>query len=422
MKNSKVLLMIALFLTGSLFISSCVKKEFDEPPPVDIPVGNVLTIGDLYQMYQDSVVAVSGVTTYKFTKDYSVYAVVTMDDKLGNIYKSAYIEDATHAVNLHLLSSGGLYEGDSVRIYLKGLVLGEYSGMLQLDSVNVDKHVFKQATGKHKTPKLVTITEIISNSTNPEYKGKLIRIDSVEFVNSNATWADVDNQTSVNNNIQDEDKNQLIVRTSGFSSFAGDSLPKGNGTIIAIYSPYNEDLQLYVRDPEELSMNGDLLVVPDYLNKDFTDEDIFSGGWTQQKVIGNIGWSIYAGSNPAAQISNYSGGNVACETWFISPAINLTQSTAPLLSFRNASGYDGQELELWISYDYDGTSLPTVSGTWFQKQFTLCPQDPFWSWTSSGDVNLSSYKYANVYIAFKYVGTNADGRTWELDDIVVSEQ
>ncbi|MFH2141121.1 MAG: DUF5689 domain-containing protein [Bacteroidota bacterium] len=307
MKKIKDLLIIGLFLSGLLFISSCVKKEFDEPPPINIPVGNVLTIADLYQIYQDSIVAVSGVSTYKFSKDYSVFAVVTMDDKLGNIYKSAYVEDATHAINLHLLASGGLYEGDSVRIYLKGLILGDYSGMLQLDSVNIDKHIFKQATLKHKTPKLVTISEIISNSTNPEYKGKLLRIDSVEFVSSNATWADMDNQISINNIIQDKDKNQLIVRTSGFSSFAGDSLPKGNGTLIAIYSPYNTDLQLYVRDPKELNMTGELLVKPDYLFKDYSDGDVFSGGWTEQKVTGSVGWLIYSGSNPAAQIKNFNG-------------------------------------------------------------------------------------------------------------------
>ncbi|MFH2141120.1 MAG: choice-of-anchor J domain-containing protein [Bacteroidota bacterium] len=105
----------------------------------------------------------------------------------------------------------------------------------------------------------------------------------------------------------------------------------------------------------------------------------------------------------------------------ISPSVNLSQAITPVLSFRNASGYDGAELELWISYDYDGISLPSTA-TWYQKQFTLCPQDPFWTWTSSGDVNLSNYKYNSVYVAFKYTGSSADGRTWEIDDIVISEQ
>ncbi|MFH2095097.1 MAG: DUF5689 domain-containing protein [Bacteroidota bacterium] len=418
MKN-KSFRLFALLAAGIIVVSGCVKKEYDEPPAVTIPTGKVITIADLHQMYQDSIVGVSGVTTYKFTEDYSIYAVVTMDDKLGNIYKSAYLESGGYAINLHLLSSGGLYVGDSVRVYLKGLVLGDYSGQLQLDSVNVDKHIFKQATGKDHNPMKVTIADIIANSTNPMYKGRLIQIDSIEFVDANTTWADAEGLNTVNNYIVDKDGNQMIVRTSGYASFAGDSLPKGNGSIIGVYSPYGSDLQLYVRDPKECSMNGTRNL---YLSKNFDDSNVFSGGWTEQKVIGNIGWTIYASSNPAAQITNYSGGNTACETWLISPALDLSQSTAPGLSFRNASGYNGPELEVWVSTNYSGSGLPNASATWTQKQFTLCPQSPNWSWTDSGVIDLTNHKGTAVYFAFKYTGSNSDGRTWEVDDILVSEQ
>ena len=47
------------------------------------------------------------------------------------------------AINVRLVSSGGLYEGDSIRINLNGTILDEYNGMLQLDNVDVDINVQK---------------------------------------------------------------------------------------------------------------------------------------------------------------------------------------------------------------------------------------------------------------------------------------
>ncbi|HIE15773.1 MAG TPA: hypothetical protein EYP69_02495, partial [Bacteroidales bacterium] len=288
---------IYLFLTTSLLILSiisCVKREYDEPPAVTIPTGNILTISDLYQIYQDSVLA-QGVSEYKFTEDYSVYAVVTMDDKLGNIYKTAYIQDGNNAMKLHTLSSGGLYQGDSIRIYLKGLLLMDYNGILQLDSVNVDKHIFKQATEKEISPKTVTITELNSHINDPEYLCKLVKLDSVQFANPNQTYADANNLDSRNVILRDIDLNEIIVRNSGYATFAGDSLPSGSGSIIAIMGKYGSDIQLYIRSTDEVMFDNPRFTDP-YLDKNFDDGSITSGGWTQQNVTGSILWSLYGSS------------------------------------------------------------------------------------------------------------------------------
>ena len=42
-------------------------------------------------------------------------------------------------------------------------------------------------------------------------------------------------------------------------------------------------------------------------------------------------------------------------------------------------------------------------------------------WTNSGNVNLSAYIGSNVHIAYKYTGTNSDGKNYELDDIKISD-
>lgn len=417
MKNNFRFALLSVILISVL--TGCVKKEPDSPPEITIPTGNILTIQDLYQIYNESIVQMSE-SSYKFIDDYSVYAVVTMDDKTGNIYKSAYVQSGGYAVNLHLLSSGGIYEGDSVRIYLKGLVLSSYMGMLQLDSVNVDKHIFKMANQKNISPTVVTIPEIVANSTNPMYTGKLVQIDSVEFIDPNQTWADPVNLTSENRLIIDKAGNTMIVRSSGYASFAGDSLPKGNGTIIGIYSPYGSDLQLYIRRPSELSMDGNRTII---LSKTFDDSNILSGGWTNLNVSGNISWyadANYGNPAPCAVIKNYqSGANYACETWYVSPSIDLSNTSNPVLSFESACNYSGANIEVYISTDYN-PSNSISSATWTMLNPTLSAGS--FVWTSSGDVDLSSYKTNGVYIGFKYTGTTSDGKTWEVDNILIKDK
>ncbi len=411
---------ISFLLISSLLIivsvTSCVKREYDEPPAVNIPIGNVLTIANLYQMYQDSVVA-QGVSEYKFTGDYSVYAVVSMDDKLGNIYKTAYIQDGTNAIKLHTLSSGGLYQGDSIRVYLKGLLLMDYNGILQLDSVNVDKHIFKQATGKVIEPMTVTIPELNAHISDPTYLCKLIKLDSVQFVDPNQTYADAANLSDRNLMLTDHNRNQIIVRNSGYATFAGDSIPSGSGSLIGILGKYGSDLQIYIRTTDEVIFNNPRFPDP-YLDKNFDDGSVTSGGWTQQKVTGNIPWGIYGGN--VASITNYSGGtNTACETWLISPAMNLSSAVAPILTFTNAKNYTGPDMLCKISTNYDGTSLPSTA-TWTDLSFIKSTGS--FTFVNSGNIDLSAYiSQPSVYIAFVYTGTNSDGATWEVDNILVLE-
>lgn len=237
---------LALMSIIALTLSGCIKNDFDEPPVRTIPVGNLKTIADIRNLYQGQPV--------KITEDWSLYAVVTMDERSGNIYRSIYIQDKTGAVNLHLNSSGGLYQGDSIRLYLKGTVISEYSGMLQIDSVDVDEHVVKQATLTDVVPQTVTIQDLNTGF----YQARLVRLDSVQFKTSELgnTFADPITLYSMNRMLEDCEKNEIIVRTSGYANFAGELLPEGRGSMVAIVSEYNGDLQLYVRSYAEINMNG----------------------------------------------------------------------------------------------------------------------------------------------------------------------
>lgn len=239
---------IAFVLFASLFVLvSCIKDDFDEPPQRTIPVGSIKTIAELRNMFQGQPI--------KIDQDWSVYAVVTMDERNGNIYKSAYIQDNTGAVNLHLNSSGGVYQGDSIRLYLKGTILSDYAGVLQIDSVDVDENIIKQATMVQRNPELVTIQDIKTGF----YQSKLIRLDSVQFKASemNKTYADAINKYSMNRVLQDCANNEILVRTSGYANFAGELLPQGKGSLVAIVSEYNGEMQLYIRSLAETQLTGE---------------------------------------------------------------------------------------------------------------------------------------------------------------------
>jgi hypothetical protein len=170
-----------------------------------------------------------------------------------------------------------------------------------------------------------------------------------------------------------------------------------------------------------------------YLNKDFNDLSLTSGGWTTQIIIDTTNWFVRDyGGDKFANCTNYNNGtNSPSNTWLISPNIDLSSAIQPILNFKTIMKYQGFALSLKISTDYDGTSNPTQQGTWNDISNLAIwdtdanswgdPNAPFPGWYNSGDVDLSSYISQNTYIAFQYTGSASSGSNWELDDIIISE-
>jgi len=222
------------------------KREYDAPPARILPVGQILTIQELRDLYVGQPIT--------FTEDYSVYGVVTADEGNGNLYRSIYVQDGDAAINLRLQNPGGLYQGDSVRIYLPGTILSVFSGMMQLDNVNVDENIIKQATQVSFPATTLSINQI-----TPDVQGQLIRLENVEFVASElgTTYADALNQNTENRTLTDCDGNTILVRSSGFANFAALEIPEGNGSFVAIVGQFNDDMQLYIRNLNEVQLSGE---------------------------------------------------------------------------------------------------------------------------------------------------------------------
>ncbi|MCC6838771.1 MAG: choice-of-anchor J domain-containing protein [Flavobacteriales bacterium] len=424
-RRRTVLLALPMLLATAI---GC-KKEFDSPPVRTIPEGSVLTIAQLKALYQGAPVH------FADSLAQSVYAVVTADEQNGNLYKNLYVQDHTGAMAIRLLNSGGLYQGDSIRIYLPGTVLSPYNGLMQIDSVDVDNNVVKQATGVYVAPTPTTITALASEAgPGGALQSKLITLAGVEFVDSTGTltYADPVNQVTVNRDLEDcNSGNTIIVRTSGYANFAGQHLPTGKGTFTGIASWFGSSPQLYIRNISEVQMTGPRCgsaanCTPlGGLSEDFSavanNATVTLDCWTNTFTQGSVAWRGKVSGADFSAEARISLGQ-ASTMWLVTPQVNYTGTQA--LSFSSARQnwvHDG--LTAWVSTDFTGdvnaaTWLP-VPGATFAGQ-----ADADNAWVTSGSIALSGVLpggYSGTFVvAFKYQGDAANSTTYRVDNVQVN--
>jgi len=143
--------------------------------------------------------------------------------------------------------------------------------------------------------------------------------------------------------------------------------------------------------------------------------------WTKYSVTGAQEWQLdtnygVGGSN-CAKMSGYAGTNNVNEDWLISPAFDLSELTSAALSFKTASKFSGNPLEVKVSSDYAGGDPNTA--TWTDLSATLDLDTNNYNWTGSGIIDISSFAGGNVYVAFKYTSTSSASTTWEVDNVKI---
>jgi len=243
-KNISIRSLLALLV---VFVAACQKDDVDHPPYNELDSGKIITIQQLRAMYSGQPV--------RFDENFSVFGIITSDERTGNFYRSHYLQDETGAINIRLDSGVNLAVGDSVRLSLKGTILSAYSNMLQVDSVLFGKNLITQERGINVEPEVVTIGQITAGGR----QGQLIKLENVQFMQGqlHMSYANAMDQISDNRDLEDCDGNRIIVRTSGFASFAGTQVEQGNGSLVAIVSVFGSTWQLLIRDLEELDMTGE---------------------------------------------------------------------------------------------------------------------------------------------------------------------
>jgi len=159
------------------------------------------------------------------------------------------------------------------------------------------------------------------------------------------------------------------------------------------------------------------------LEKDFEDEDLFSGGWTVYDFIdGANTWTIddFAG-NYYAMITEYQSDPAYPHSWYFSPEIDLADMEEVTFSFYSQTAFrEGDALSVHISSDYTEGEDPN-NATWTMLEADLDPHTGggYGSWTHSGDIDLSDYQ-ETVHIAFQYESDEDNNGNWHVDDILIT--
>jgi hypothetical protein len=266
----KILILMSFIMAA---MSSCMKDTFDNPAQPTDPAGVVANykIADLKTLYKNS-----GKTVLTITEDYIISAIVTADDKSGNLYKEIVIqEEGTNGAAIDLkIDRSSLYNdlpiGRRVFIKLKGMALGNYNNLIQLGgyddtitvpgshslgsaaSSQIGVSILKGSLGHTIEPEVVTLSQL-----NDNYQYKLIKLEGAEFACAElgSTYADGINQQSADRTLTTLN-GSVTVRTSGYCNFATTKIAEGNGSLTAIYTIYRTTKQLLIRDLNDVKMTS----------------------------------------------------------------------------------------------------------------------------------------------------------------------
>jgi len=116
--------------------------------------------------------------------------------------------------------------------------------------------------------------------------------------------------------------------------------------------------------------------------------------------------------------------NNATEQWAITPILDATSIGMGDISvtFDNKKRHAPyQDLEVYVSTDFDGDSANFASATWSGLTgFTLDGDDSDQVWEEGTTGTAAITGTATTYVAFKFVSTDAQGGNWVIDNVSVN--
>lgn len=296
MKKIKFIALAFLALT----LGSCMGDGYADPDLTEkVPAApwgnnslrekNVISIADLKTQFATIINSDNG---YKqIEKDMMIKAVVTGNDVSGNIYNQVSVQDASGAIIIAINGSGlsgYLPVGQEILVNLKGLYIGSYKKLPQIGGVNtklsdgslgmgkIERAIWNEhfkilnpgeADASTVVPEEFDRTKL-NNLTKEEKAAfaaymeanvcKLMTLKKVKFASANGTnvWAPDDTNTSLE--LIDAEtgtrinKNNLVVRNSGYSKFANEVIPQGVFDITGIFTRFGNTWQIVLRNTDDL--------------------------------------------------------------------------------------------------------------------------------------------------------------------------
>lgn len=141
---------------------------------------------------------------------------------------------------------------------------------------------------------------------------------------------------------------------------------------------------------------------------------------------GNEAWRIDNSGEykNGAAMSGYNGGAKANVDWLITPALDFTGATAPMLFLNHTIGHAGnvqEEQQVLISKDY--VSGDPTKATWTKLTITYPGKPAKGNFsTTDSETDLSAYAgEKNIHIALKYTSTDQSSSQWQIGKMEVKE-
>lgn len=443
MKKIKFIALAFLALT----LGSCMGDGYADPDLTEkvpaAPYGNnslreknVISIADLKTQFATIINSDNG---YKqIEKDMMIKAVVTGNDVSGNIYNQVSVQDASGAIIIAINGSGlsgYLPVGQEILVNLKGLYIGSYKKLPQIGGVNtklsdgslgmgkIERAVWNEhfkilnpgeADASTVVPEEFDLTKLTDAAYMDANVGKLMTLKKMKFASANGknVWAPDDTNTSLE--LIDAEtgkrinKNNLVVRNSGYSKFANEVVPQGVFDITGIFTRYNNTWQIVLRSTDDLKS-----VVLAYLSEPF---DASQGNFTIDNIKLADGvefvWK-WASAAYGMKASGYvNGSKQELQSRLKSPAIDLKSAKSAKLMFDQAINFASdmkQECKVQISTD---------GKTWTDLDVQGYPAGNSWDFVSS-TADLTKYCGKTIYIGFLYSSTPTGAPTWEVKNFAV---
>ena len=265
MKNkSYVAFFLISFLAIILFLASCFKQSANAADTIGFN-DSIISIKNFRKLHTMGMVEL-------IAHPISIQGTVVANDEHDNIYKSLCIQDNSGGMVIQL-DGLALYQtfpvGTVVKINTQNLFITDYRRMIQIVA-SVDSSNGSLLTAGIPSPLIPKFIKIIQENApitpiNVSYKnlgdslqGRLIQINGVEFsaLDTAQTFADKKNKVGLSRSLKFCTGGTIYLRTSGYADFAGVKTQKGNGIVIGIYSVYNAEKQILLRDTSDILLTG----------------------------------------------------------------------------------------------------------------------------------------------------------------------
>ncbi|MFV0565492.1 MAG: DUF5689 domain-containing protein [Flavobacteriaceae bacterium] len=454
MEKTNILLKLTFGFILALVVTACVNDDDYAIPPLNAEEPNIetnTTIDIVKNMYAGSLVDFNEATN---NTDLIFEGYVVSSDEAGNFYKILVIQDKpenpTAAIQLDIdaTSMYAQYEpGRKVYVKLNGLAMDEVNGVLHIGIVSGSSvgriSAFNYTNYIIRSNETATLVPLVVAPTalNDGHINMLVQIDNMQLRDEEVgqPYGNAGNTYTVNRYLKNcDDESLTILRNSGYADFKNELFPTGQGAIVAVFSKYNSDYQLFIRDTNDVMFDNERCEPGAYepiapLNLPYTQD--FEGSYIDGQNLSVEGWytvNVSGGSevftleqynsNFFAQAQAYGSGESAMEAWLVSPSLIIDADTEnPVLSFGTIDGYsNGNPLTVHIGTGFTG-DVSAVSWTQVNPVISTGTSSGYASvFVDSGEIDLSSYIGQTIYVGFKYAGgTSGITTTMQIDNFYV---